>query len=455
MPPYARALLPALTVLCLASACAKENAREGIRGRAPRPSPRSLEQAKLDHDLEPMRADCIAGDADSCEQIGRYLDGGPHPLCVPNPYHGPGEDDGCGNIIRLRAVEGHLGPPPPPDPDVAAFYAAAIRIRERDCDAGDAGACEQLAEQIFHERGSPEDEARVTALRARAALLRTQSCEAGEPQACLALADASHGKLARDYEHRACAVGGLETCVELLDALGGAPLRPDMRDRERFVAAYWKRQEVPGQLSLSLSGFGPDAPVEAFEARCKAKDPEACYVAANLLSPDPFAYAMVGVSLDEEVDAKQVEADRARIAEAHADALEQQAKLYDRAEQLFARDCKRGDARACWSRGHMHEAAGELEAARTHYEQACDADEAKGCLARARLMLTAAEHPDAMGAASDWLARSCALDPSHGCGELALIIECGLGVDADAARAAELYQRACEGENRAACQRFE
>lgn len=440
-------------------------AGEGAPSKEPRPAPRSLQRVEVSEGLQPMLDDCIAGNADSCESLGRYLDGGPHPDCQGQESRHPYGDDECAAIPTLRDEGFLLGEEPPPDPEVEALYGAALRIRKRDCDAGQAGACDALAEQIERERGQPRDDARVEALRERANALRTQACEGGEPEACLELADASSGRIARDYEHRACAVGHLETCVELLDALAQLRLQPDMRERERFVAAYWKRQEKRGVMSggaLAAAALGQqDAPVEAFEAGCKAKKAEACYVASTLLGTSPLAMAMTGASWGEldgepsEEDQARAAAQRERAAEAHRKAMEKREKLRERARRLFARDCEQGDARACWSRGHMHQEDNELEPAQALYEQACAAGEAKGCLARGRLILAAAERPADMGGASDWLARGCELDAGHGCGELALILECGLGVDADAARAAELYAQACAAETRAACWRFE
>jgi TPR repeat protein len=64
------------------------------------------------------------------------------------------------------------------------------------------------------------------------------------------------------------------------------------------------------------------------------------------------------------------------------------------------------------------------------------------------------EHvPQDAATASRLFARACDADDAEGCYELAVAVEAGSGLAADAVRARELFRKACAGGSDLACRR--
>lgn len=107
----------------------------------------------------------------------------------------------------------------------------------------------------------------------------------------------------------------------------------------------------------------------------------------------------------------------------------------------------------CVGLGHRRHAAGELDAARSHFEAACNGGVASGCVALGGTML----EPTTRGGPSEKRAlelfeRGCEAGELEGCVRLGRLLEVGRGGwQPDETRAATLFKRACDGGTLSGC----
>lgn len=110
-------------------------------------------------------------------------------------------------------------------------------------------------------------------------------------------------------------------------------------------------------------------------------------------------------------------------------------------------------ARARRGRGDTAGAVRAERAAALLFQRACDAGEAAGCSALARMLESGLGDVVDQPLAVQLYRRACDLD-GRACNDLAYSYRYGVGVEADLELASQLYFRACEAGNASACYRY-
>jgi TPR repeat protein len=119
-----------------------------------------------------------------------------------------------------------------------------------------------------------------------------------------------------------------------------------------------------------------------------------------------------------------------------------------RAKQLFQRACDHGVATACTYLASIERSAGNLAQSGQLLVRACDGGDRRGCSLAAVLELSSAKAPDAILAR---LADTCDAGDSDGCNSLGTLLLDTRHTEADAHRAAELFERACADKAQGGC----
>jgi uncharacterized protein len=191
--------------------------------------------------------------------------------------------------------------------------------------------------------------------------------------------------------------------------------------------------------------ISPALASEFFQKACAAKDPDGC-------ADDAFAS---GIGLGQKAQReKAVDRLDKQCKEGVARACGHLATLYDnqfagadeaaRAEEMWARACKKGHLESCTHASAKAFTNGDFGRFRQFGRAACDNGDADGCASFAELLL---EMKEMLNAATDF-AHACELGSTRGCtAQGMLMLEAGT----DLKKTLSLLDRSCQREDPRAC----
>ena len=120
-----------------------------------------------------------------------------------------------------------------------------------------------------------------------------------------------------------------------------------------------------------------------------------------------------------------------------------------KAEQMFHRACKAGDARACSGLGHQRRIAGNAASAAPMFSRACRLGYARACFYEGRMLLKSKMHN---GQALPSFKRACRGNDQRGCLSAAFLLDGKPGVKVDR-RAAARYRGSAVAVLKRRCER--
>ena len=358
-------------------------------------SPLTLERAPVSREFEPERQACLAGQGLACVALARGLTPSEEGGYVVNTHCTP-------PLVALEA--GTEEDPGPTTSELA--WERALQNLDRECSAGSADSCFLLATIEREGEAGEVDNASAERHLGTWTRLQDERCRGGDVQRCyrfareLELTRGAPRDRAHIYYGLACAGWHQRAC--------DLALKPFARTRE------W-----PGTSGGSL---------------CTHRD-QLCALGAafDFMKPEETErFSALGGG--------------------------EPSPMLVKARKGLQRGCKRGRAKDCHALGNLEELGSggpyDGDGAIEHYKTACSAKRAGACQALGYSLLWSSFDARDTSRARAAFERGCELDPSHGCGELALLLAHGVGITAAPEEARGLYQRACEaGELKYACQR--